>query len=311
MFPDDKKIERMLAVAHMYYEDGLTQNQIAEDLGISRPLVSQLLTDARSCGLVSITINDIHTHEQLLARRLEERFGLRSALVVPESEDIDSTDNTTAWAALELCFQRRAGKIGIGWGPMISRMADWPGMARSSPGSRLVPLVGAMPAAQRGYHTNELVRMISAKLGCSTGYLYFPAFFPSVKELELAKSMESFKAMCREWDELDLVYLELSDLPETPDPGALHRYGKGLRERAVGRVLVHYYDAEGQLLLPEVEDAVSCSIDQLRSASEVVGVCSASLREESLLGAIRLGLVQQLVLPASLAKKMLALPEKA
>ena len=59
MIPADKKIERMLAAARMYYEQGRTQNEIAAALGISRPLVSVLLTEARECGIVTITVNDI------------------------------------------------------------------------------------------------------------------------------------------------------------------------------------------------------------------------------------------------------------
>ena len=35
----------------------MTQNEIAKKLGISRPLVSILLTEARACGVVTITIN--------------------------------------------------------------------------------------------------------------------------------------------------------------------------------------------------------------------------------------------------------------
>ena len=57
MIPPEKKIERMVNVARLYYEENMTQNEIAKKLGISRPLVSILLTEARACGVVTITIN--------------------------------------------------------------------------------------------------------------------------------------------------------------------------------------------------------------------------------------------------------------
>ncbi len=57
MIPPEKKIERMVNVARLYYEQNMTQNEIAKELGISRPLVSILLTEARTCGIVTITIN--------------------------------------------------------------------------------------------------------------------------------------------------------------------------------------------------------------------------------------------------------------
>ena len=59
MIPPEKKIERMVNVARLYYEQNMTQNEIAKMMGISRPLVSILLTEARACGVVTITINRV------------------------------------------------------------------------------------------------------------------------------------------------------------------------------------------------------------------------------------------------------------
>lgn len=59
MIPPEKKIERMVNVARLYYEQNMTQNEIAKELGISRPLVSILLTEAKACGIVTISINRV------------------------------------------------------------------------------------------------------------------------------------------------------------------------------------------------------------------------------------------------------------
>ena len=40
MIPADKKTQRMIEVARLYYEGNLSQNEIAKKLDISRPLVS-------------------------------------------------------------------------------------------------------------------------------------------------------------------------------------------------------------------------------------------------------------------------------
>ena len=72
MIPPEKKIERMVNVARLYYEQNMTQNEIAKELGISRPLVSILLTEARACGVVTITINRVEDLCALAADRLCE-----------------------------------------------------------------------------------------------------------------------------------------------------------------------------------------------------------------------------------------------
>lgn len=72
MIPPEKKIERMVNVARLYYEQNMTQNEIAKELGISRPLVSILLTEARACGIVAITINRVEDPCALAEDRLCE-----------------------------------------------------------------------------------------------------------------------------------------------------------------------------------------------------------------------------------------------
>lgn len=72
MIPPEKKIERMVNVARLYYEQNMTQSEIAKELGISRPLVSILLTEARACGIVTITINRVEDLCALAEDRLCE-----------------------------------------------------------------------------------------------------------------------------------------------------------------------------------------------------------------------------------------------
>lgn len=314
MIPAEKKIERMLAAAHMYYEQDKTQSQIAKELNISRPLVSLLLTEARSCGLVTISINDVQSREQLLEKRLESRFGLKRALVQPDAASAEATDKATACAAFRLCLERGsgAGSIGIGWGSMMGRMADW---AEPEPGGqtsdcRLFPLIGGIGASYRGYHTNELVRIISGKLGCAADYLYFPAIFDSEQELELVRSMESFRGISRHWDRMDAAFVNVSNFPSYPDLAVEYRYDSSLRRRAVGRVLGHYYDIKGDIIRPRVDNVIQCSMEQLGRAGQVVALCSAHLRVESLVGALGLGVISCLVLPRSLAERLLEKADK-
>ena len=52
----EKKLRRLELIARMYYEGKLTQREIASQLGVSRPLISRLLQDARDLGLVEIRV---------------------------------------------------------------------------------------------------------------------------------------------------------------------------------------------------------------------------------------------------------------
>ena len=72
----------------MYYENEMGQNEIAQKLGISRPTVSKLLKEAKERGYLRIEI--VGPQEQncyKLERELEEKFGLKEAIVVEDKHD--------------------------------------------------------------------------------------------------------------------------------------------------------------------------------------------------------------------------------
>ena len=52
----EKELIRLITAAQMYYEENMTQAEIAKSMGISRPSVSNLLNKARREGIVKIEI---------------------------------------------------------------------------------------------------------------------------------------------------------------------------------------------------------------------------------------------------------------
>ena len=48
----------LVKVAKLYYEQDLTQQEIAGRMKLSRPQISKMLTKARRLGIVHISVND-------------------------------------------------------------------------------------------------------------------------------------------------------------------------------------------------------------------------------------------------------------
>ena len=48
----------LVQVAHLYYDENLSQQKIADRLGVSRSLIAQYLKNARETGIVRIQISD-------------------------------------------------------------------------------------------------------------------------------------------------------------------------------------------------------------------------------------------------------------
>ena len=47
-------------IAHLYYEEGLNQEQISRRMNMSRSLISKMLTKARSVGIECIAPEPVH-----------------------------------------------------------------------------------------------------------------------------------------------------------------------------------------------------------------------------------------------------------
>lgn len=79
--------QTQVRAAWLYYMEGLTQAEIADRLKMTRLRVNRLLVEARSSGLVNITINSRLESCVRLERALIGRFGLKGAVVVPSPAD--------------------------------------------------------------------------------------------------------------------------------------------------------------------------------------------------------------------------------
>src|SRR4029077_15242955 len=99
--PEDLRLA--LRAATLYYLDGLTQAEIAQRLGVSRPTAGRLVARAKANGLVRIEVvvppdlrHHLHADEE---RALEERFGLTEAVVAGHGVDIGVPGRPEAYAS--------------------------------------------------------------------------------------------------------------------------------------------------------------------------------------------------------------------
>ncbi|MGN6652376.1 sugar-binding transcriptional regulator, partial [Trinickia sp.] len=107
-----------LRASWMYYVEEMTQQEIAQRLGVGRVTVVRMLAQARERNEVRIVIQDRLAECVELERRLEQRYGLSEAIVAPlSSPDADATGPVSAAAGAYLSDLVRSDmRIGVGWG---------------------------------------------------------------------------------------------------------------------------------------------------------------------------------------------------
>ena len=301
-----EKQKRLAYVARRYYLEDQKQSDIARELGVSRPLVSRMLSEARELGLVEITVHEPGARAAKLLDRLSG--SVRGGVLVEEGADNDETNRFLSQGAMELLEQLGTRRLGVGWGYLIGQLVTW--LERhpqpNSAVTDICPLVGNASIPARNYQSNENVRLMAQQLGAIPHFLYLPALPESLEEKQLLCTTEVYRQIEQQWARLDTALVNIGDYPSSPDFASLVRYGSLLqRHRACGRMLIYYFNEEGALIQSDQDFAVQIPLDTLRCCPNIIGVCSANTSAKALGGALKSGMFTHIVARQELVREWL------
>lgn len=309
MEPKQEKLRRLALVARRYYLEDRKQSDIAQELGVSRPLISRMLSEARDLGVVKITIQEPGGEASDLLERLRQYSGLRDGVLVEDGADNDEANQRISEGAVSLLRQLRTRCLGVGWGYLIGQLVTWlqKHPQENSTVTDICPLVGNASIPARNYQSNENVRLIAQQLGAAPHFLYLPALPESLEEKQLLCSTEVYRQIQTLWSRMDTALVNIGDYPSSPDFASLVRYGSLLQqEHTCGRLLIYYFNEEGKVIRSDQDFAIQIPLETLRQCPNIIGVCSANTSVKALRGALRSGVFSHIVTRAALAKELLA-----
>jgi dihydroxyacetone kinase-like protein len=137
----------MLSAAWLYYEDELTQSDIAAVLGVSRASVINYLHEARRSGVVRITLESEQFTAMRLARRLSEQFGLERCIVIPDDQGRRSPAVRVGEAGAQLLASvvTSGDMLGVSWGQTVLALSKAVS-PQPVPGLSVIQITGSMLA---------------------------------------------------------------------------------------------------------------------------------------------------------------------
>ena len=282
-----EKQKKLAYVARRYYLEDQRQSDIAQELGVSRPLISRMLSEARELGIVEITIHEPGARTARLLERLRLSSSIRGGVLVEDGKDNDATNQALSQGAVELLGQLGARRLGVGWGYLIGQLVTW---LEEHP----QPDNASIPA--RNYQSNENVRLMAQQLGATPHFLYLPALPESLEEKQVLCSTEVYRQTHQQWERLDTALVNIGDYPSSPDFASLVRYGGLLQQqRACGRMLIYYFNEGGTVIQSDQDFAIQIPLETLKRCPNIIGVCSANTSAKALGGALKSGLFTHIV----------------
>ncbi len=301
-----KRYDRLADVAKKYYIDSMIQSEIAKELGISRPLVSRMLSEAKEFGIVDIKINDfdnIKKNTPITTSDIIAKFSLKNLQVVKDGTNNKITNKNICHEAVALLKDINTCRLGIGWGHIIGELVNYIQTEATNLNNieHVMPLVGNANIAMRNYHSNENTRIIAEHLNATPHFLSLPAIAECLDEKQLLCSTEIYKQAYNEWLTLDTVIVNIGNYPSTPDFASYARYGELLREsKACGRILAYFLNEQGEIIHSNNDFAIQIPLKTLSSRKNIIGICSANTSAQALKGALSSNICTHIITSKSL-----------
>ena len=166
-------------IARRYHVEGMTQNDIAGALGMSRMRVNRLLRDAQDRGIVEVRVHGHSARTRQVRQALRDRFGLSDILVSPAASDpARQRRNVATMVSAYLEATLRDGRVvAVGMGRNVAEIAAVPSQTEFDGLTFVAGSGGATEAGETG-NADHICRALARRFGGRAATLYAPAFVP-------------------------------------------------------------------------------------------------------------------------------------
>ncbi|MFF2449089.1 sugar-binding transcriptional regulator [Neobacillus sp. NPDC058068] len=297
----------IIKVAWKYYNEGMTQNEIAESLNLSRMKVIKYLDIAKANNIIQFKINLDKFVDIDLQNKIKQHYQLQDIYIVPASNQ-NSLDSLSKAAAHYIEDRITSDTmINVGYGQAVSRTLGHLHISTkykvtfvSLSGGVKFYIPTAIESSSDYYtppHFNHYI--MPAPLVVSTGHL--------------AKQLINEKPIKKIFEMIPYSNITIIGI------GAVNEQATIVKEEylntneieiikslgAVGDLLSQFYDINGKVIDYKLhKQLVSTDINLLKSLNHVVAVAGGLEKREAIIGALTGGYIDVLITDEEVAKSL-------
>ena len=316
---DTPRHELLAKVAAMYYQQDMTQNDIAAALDMSRVKIYRLLKEARERQIARILIDWPIKRASELEAQLVAAFGLRRALVLRTG----ATD--------EALLRRQMAQLAARY--LEEVLADQSTMSICF-GSTTYEVInairgdfqakvtvtqatGSLPQALKEYDSSALTRQLAQKLGGEALYLPAPLLADNPAAAALIREQAVVGRTLEQARQADIALLGIGDLD--PARTGFVRAGVADAKRlrafrqngAIGDMAWQIFDSKGCLYPCELNRRIiGVTLSELRAVPETIAVAVGLKKAAAMLGALNSGVLNVLCTDEDAAAQIFNLRDK-
>lgn len=307
----DEEERFLVRIAWACEVEGITQADAAKRFGVTRLKVNKALSEARTRGIVRVSINSTYGPCVELEEVLKERFKLDDVHVIP-TPDSEDLIQMIVGAALGhyLSYYLADPKIklfGMSWGNTLNMATRY-----MTPIDRPdLEIVSVMGGVTRGSDLNsyEITRRLADL--CNANHFYFTApIYAGSKEsrdilirqdvfAEVISKIRSADAIALAVGALERSLLMRDGLPSQYNVETLRMSG------AVGDVLGYILNREGELIDHPINDLqLGIELDDLKRIPNVILAAGGLYKKDIISAILNLNVVNTLVIDEQTARTL-------
>jgi DNA-binding transcriptional regulator LsrR (DeoR family) len=300
----------------MYYEQDMSQEEIARTLGKSRPTISRMLAAAREQGIVHIDIRVPLDRAENLERALTERFGLSDCrVVVAPRGEAGSVDHLGRVAAdyLQLILQDGM-TLGVSNGRTLASTAKYLAPKRALH-LDVVQIIGALGNEDSAIDGPDIARALAAAYEARCRYLHVPLLVDDARMRNMLLRDRRVSEVLQAGAAADVVLVGVGTQDSrdrsplfkgflTEDEIAAIRQAGG-----VGHICGEHYSAAGDRLSIDVNDrTVGIGLAALANVPRVIAVAGGAVKAPAIAAGVAGGYLDTLITDDRAAARMLQMP---
>lgn len=291
---EEKKLELAARAAWMYYVAGLTQQEIAKALGLSRQVAQRLISGARETGLVAVNITHPVSGCIKLAHELQEKFALTLCRVVPSAGlENDAIQQMLAVEGADVMSQfigdEQPKVFAVGSGKTLFAVIDaLPRQERLQ--HQCVSMIGAISRDDSGTRYDVPLKLAEKMQG---KYFFIPAplYADSLQDKLIWCQHQVYQRVAARALNADITFLGIGEVelgcPLNTEGFITDDQVNDLKKQQVaGEMLGHFFNHEGVRLNSELDALLTSVPLSSNTTRPVIGFCGGAKKYHAIRAAL-------------------------
>ncbi|MBN8952672.1 MULTISPECIES: sugar-binding transcriptional regulator [unclassified Rhizobium] len=301
--------------AWLYYENQLTQNEIAAMIGVSRATIVNYLQEARQRGVVRILMNSEILARTSIARKLAAKFGLAEALVIPTEKSATPDANLKSLGAGGARLIERMVAPGeticVSWGRTVLAIADAIALPRPVEGLTVVQVTGSS-SGKREFSAELCTSIMARNMGATSINMLAPTVLSTAALRDALMGEPVLKRQFELIGQADMIVYGVGGLAaestmRIADVTTDEEIDAYAREGAVAVLICRFLDRDGKQIVRDFDRRIiGIELDELRSVPRRLCVAGGIQKVEAIRAVLAGGYATHLVTDAQVAERLLA-----